>query len=153
MSVTEQEITGPTGSTRPALAAIQHVSLTVTDVAASEAWYGRVLGLHRFFVEPHHGGDGSGYAVVLGAPGLPLNVGLDHHASSAGEGFDAARTGLDHVCFQVPSVAELERWVTHLEREGVAHSGITVLEAAGTRFSILNFRDPDGIALELMAVR
>lgn len=136
----------------PALSAIQHIGLTVSDVERSEAWYGRVLGMHRIFVEPHHGGDGRGYAVVLGAPALGLNIGLDHHPERLGECFDPRVTGLDHVCFSVASRAELDEWSAHLDRCVVPHSGITEFEMAGMHFAVLNLRDPDGIALELMAV-
>lgn len=130
------------------LAGLHHVGLTVSDVAASEVWYGRVIGLRRMFVESHYGGDGEGYAVILGAEGLPFNVGLDHHPDNAGERFDHTRTGLDHVCFCVPDRAALDAWAAHLTREGVVHSGVTAVD--GTPFAVVNFRDPDGIALELI---
>lgn len=131
------------------LTGVHHVGLTVTDVAASEEWYGRVLGLRRIFVEPHHGGDGSGYAVILGAEGLAFNVGLDHHPGNPGDAFTATRTGLDHVCFHVDNATGLGPWAEHLTRQGVAHSGIVVVE--GMPFAVLNLRDPDGIALELIS--
>jgi glyoxylase I family protein len=150
MSTLESSGSRGAGATLPALARIDHVGLTVTDVEASEAWYGRVLGLHRLFVAPHHGGDGSSFCVVLGAQGVPLTVGLDHHPANPGHAFDARRTGLDHVCFRVATRGSLESWMAHLDREGIAHSGMTELEAMGMVFAIVNFRDPDGIALELM---
>lgn len=136
----------------PPISAIQHIGLTVTDVERSEAWYGRVLGMHRIFTEPHHGGNGQGYAVVLGAPALGLNIGLDHHPDGHGRRFDPCVTGLDHVCFSVASRTELDNWTAHLERCGVLHSGVTEFEMGGMHFAVLNFRDPDDIALELMAV-
>jgi catechol 2,3-dioxygenase-like lactoylglutathione lyase family enzyme len=135
----------------PPLAGIQHVGLTVCNVETSEAWYGRVLGLRRLFVEPHPGGSG-GYAVVLGAQGVGINVGLDHHPANQGESFDPTRTGLDHVCFQVDSHAVLQEWTEHLDREGVSHSGITPVDIAGMHFGVVNFCDPDGVALELIAI-
>lgn len=148
MSILEQD----TERAAPVLAGIHHIGLTVTDIEASEAWYGRVLGLHRVFVEPHHDGDGASYAVVLGAEGLPINVGLDHNPANGGEDFDASRTGLDHVCLQVASRQSIDGWTAHLDREGVAHSGVTAFDAMGMHIAVVNFRDPDGIALELMSV-
>ena len=52
-------------STRPApmVTGLSHIGLTVRDIVASEAWYTRVLGFVRAFVEPH--GTGNGYAVML----------------------------------------------------------------------------------------
>lgn len=131
------------------LTGVHHVGLTVTDVDASEIWYGRVIGLQRVFVERHYGGDGTGYAVVIGAERLAFNIGLDHHPGNAGEAFDATRTGLDHVCFRVADRAALESWASHLTREEVEHSGVVVVE--GMPFAVINFRDPDGIALELIS--
>jgi catechol 2,3-dioxygenase-like lactoylglutathione lyase family enzyme len=133
----------------PVLAGIQHVGLTVCDVDSSVEWYVRVLGLERQFDEPHHHSDRGGYAVVLGTPDMSLNVGLDHHPANRGESFDPTRTGLDHLCFQVSDAAALSAWAEHLDRQGVAHSGVYAME--GTPFSLLTFEDPDGIQLELIA--
>lgn len=141
--------TAATAPTTPALAGIQHVGLTVRDIEASEAWYGRVLGLRRQFDEPHHGSDAGGHAVVLGTPDMVLNVGLDHHPANTGSVFDPTRTGLDHLCFQVASVEALGAWAVHLDDQGVAHSG--VYPVPDMPISLLTFTDPDGIQLELIA--
>lgn len=69
-----------------------------------------------------------------------------------GIAFDPCVTGLDHVCFSVTSRTELDNWTAHLDRCGVLHSGITEFEMGGMHFAVLNSRDPDDIALELMAV-
>jgi catechol 2,3-dioxygenase-like lactoylglutathione lyase family enzyme len=45
-------------TTVPRLAGIDHLGLTVPDVEACEAWYARVLGMTRLFVERHHQGTG-----------------------------------------------------------------------------------------------
>jgi glyoxylase I family protein len=140
----QSPLTGPP----QALTAIDHVGLTVTDVAASTAWYQRALQLERKFDEPHRGSQQGGYAVVLGTPDMSLTVGLDHHPANRGEGFDPTRTGLDHVCFHVASLAELHAWAAHLDREGVPNSGVYPM--AGMPVSLLTFCDPDGIQLELI---
>jgi glyoxylase I family protein len=130
----------------PQLGGIHHVDLTVPDVEASEAWYTRVLGLTRAFVEPHH--QGTGYAVVLHRPGSPLFMGLNKHEANQGERFDECRTGLDHVAFHVADRAELDAWADHLDRQGVPHSGITE-SIEPFPYAVLVFRDPDNIQLEL----
>lgn len=147
--MTTTEPASASRSVRPALTGIQHVGLTVTDAEASAAWYERVLGLQRQFEEPHHQSEPGGYAVVLGTPDMSLNVGLDHHPANRGEGFDATRTGLDHLCFQVASLDQLHEWMAQLDTEGVEHSGVYDME--GMPISLLTFRDPDGIQLELIA--
>ena len=136
-------------TTSPGLTGIQHVGLTVSDVDASVEWYTRVLGLERQFDEAHHHSDAGGYAVVLGTPDMSLNVGLDHHPSNDGAAFDATRTGLDHVCFQVADAAALDDWAAHLDRLDVNNSGVYAME--GTPFRLVTFDDPDGIQLELIA--
>lgn len=55
--------------------------------------------------------------------------------------------GLDHVSFAVASRAELDAAVALLDERGVGHDG---LKDIGAGF-ILEFRDPDNIALELFA--
>ncbi len=130
----------------PQLGGIHHVDLTVPDVEASEAWYTRVLGLTRAFVEPHH--QGTGYAVVLHRPGSPLFMGLNKHEANQGERFDECRTGLDHAAFRVADRAELDAWADHLDRQGVPHSGITE-SIEPFPYAVLVFRDPDNIQLEL----
>ena len=141
----------PSASTKAAavLTGIHHVGLTVTDVPASTAWYQRVLRLEHEFDEPHHQSEGGGHAVVLGTQDRSLSLGLDHHPSNGGEGFDETRTGLDHVCFTVASLDTLHAWTAHLDAEGVKHSGVYAMEAMP--ISLLTFRDPDGIQLELVA--
>ena len=134
-------------ATVPTLSGLHHIGLTVSDIEASEAWYTRVLGLTRAFVEPHH--RGTGYAVVLHRPGSPLFVGLDKHDANRRERFDECRTGLDHVAFQVADRAALDAWVDHLDREGVPHSGITE-RTEPFPYAILVLRDPDHIQLELI---
>ena len=131
----------------PTLGGIHHLGLTVPDVEASEAWYARVLGLTRAFVEPHNGG--TGYAVVLHRPGSPLFLGLDKHDANRGERFDEWRTGLDHVAFHVADRSDLDAWVEHLDRQGVPHSGIAEFTEP-MPFAVVVFRDPDNIQLELI---
>ena len=87
--------------------------------------------------------------MVLGTADMSLNVGLDHHPRNGGEPFDATRTGLDHVCFQVASVGALDDWAAHLESEGVPHSGVYAMD--GMPISLLTFEDPDAIKLKLIA--
>ena len=118
------------------LAGVRHVGLTVTDLSRSVEWYRAVLGFTELFRESAEDRAaavlGSGETVV----GLVQFDGVE-------PGLSARRVGLDHLCFQVGTRGELEEWVRRLERHGVAHSGAQEM-ATGP---IVNFRDPDGIAL------
>jgi catechol-2,3-dioxygenase len=69
---------------------------------------------------------------------------MTHDAPGSGV-FDERHIGLDHIAFQVANRDELQRWVAHLEANGVAHSGIADMSYGPT----LVFRDPDNIQLEL----
>ena len=118
-------MSGSTTQAAPPLTGYHHMGITVRDVEASEAWYGRVLGLVRAFVEPHR--NGTGYAVVMTRPGLPFFLGLDHHTETDGSTFDARRTGLDHIAFGVADRAELDAWVAHLDDCGVERDELVEL--------------------------
>ncbi len=96
-------------------------------------------------VEDHQDG---GHAVVMQRPGTSFFVGLAHHPKRSGDAFDERRTGLDHLSFAVTDRQELEEWARHLDRLGVAHSGVKSFETPFP-FALLVFRDPDGIQLEV----
>ncbi len=58
-----------------------------------------------------------------------------------------AGDGLDHLALAVPDGAALRAWAAHLAAAGIDHEGV-VLEGGHPS---LQLRDPDGIALELVA--
>ncbi|MDP8929626.1 MAG: VOC family protein [Actinomycetota bacterium] len=129
----------------PSITAVHHIGLTVNNVEASIPWYMEVFGLTKAFEEVHHP-NGPGYAVILSHP-AGFNISLDHHPDNAGEPFSEQRTGLDHLAFLVSSRAELEAWESHLSDLEVEHSPITDKEWG----SVVVFRDPDNVQLELIA--
>ena len=141
------EAARPTTSAVPGFSSYHHLGLTVRDIAASEQWYTQVLGFVRAFVEPHH--NGTGYAVVMNRPGTHVFLGLDHHVDTEPAPFAANRAGLDHLAIGVDERADLDAWVAHLDERGVEHGGI-VEASEPMPHAVLNFRDPDGIALELL---
>ncbi|HZO27192.1 MAG TPA: VOC family protein [Chloroflexota bacterium] len=127
--------------TTPTLPALHHVALTVTDLDASIAWYGRVFGITFQMEGPHEGGTG----MLLADPAWRFIIVLHRHDANQAERFAETRTGLDHVGFSVATRAELEAWQRHLEALDVPQSPI-----ADTPYgSILVFRDPDNIQLEM----
>lgn len=134
----------------PSLSGIHHVSLTVTDVEASAAWYQRVFGMKRLpMTFAHHGCEQTGYGVLLIDQDSGLTIGLHKNTGNTGEPFDEARTGLDHVSFNAATRAELEAWVARLDQLGVGHSGIRELTEPFP-FATVVFRDPDNIQLEFI---
>ncbi len=69
--------------------------------------------------------------------------------SRRGDRFDPFRVGLDHLSFTVSARADLDRAFERLTGAGADCGEITDLPMFG--ISVLPFRDPDGIALELTA--
>ena len=127
---------------------IHHLGLTVTDVERSARWYEVVLSFTRAggYTDPA----GLRHKVFLTHPGLTQRLTLCQHLTVPGAAFDERQTGLDHLSFQVPRRADLDAWATHLDAHGVTHSspaGANTLPA-----TVLVFRDPDNIQLELIAI-
>jgi glyoxylase I family protein len=135
----EQETTVASATTMPA---ITHVAVTVTDLATSEVWYTKVLGVKPVLDEDTGPFRHIVYRVgntVLGLHGFPDLVST--------EPFNERRPGLDHIAFGVASRDELAEWAARLDELGVAHGDI-VDASYGSGLSV---RDPDNIALELFA--
>jgi glyoxylase I family protein len=130
----------------PDITGIHHISLTVTDLERSVAWYSDVLGLSELLKESHPADDG--YAIVLGKPDWSMCVGLHTHPTNGGEVFQESRTGLDHVSFMVADRAELDAWAARFRDLGMPQSPVADRDG----YAVLVFRDPDNIQLELTSM-
>ncbi len=120
---------------------LSHIQLLVSDVAASARWYSAVLGLRAFADDPDIG------YVALQHPGAKFVVVLTKAPGERERSPGPANDGLDHVALAVPDGGSLEAWAAHLTEVGVDHAGV-VLEGGHPS---LQLRDPDGIAIELVA--
>jgi glyoxylase I family protein len=120
---------------------LSHVQLLVTDVSASAKWYGAVLGLVPFADDPDIG------YVALQHRGGKFVVVLTRAPSPRDPSAEPTTDGLDHLALAVPDGAALETWAAHLTDVGIEHAGV-VLEGGHPS---LQLRDPDGIAIELVA--
>ena len=108
----------------------------------------------RFQVDvPHAGGVGK----LLADESRSLMIVLHHHDTNDRGLFGETTTGLDHAGFMVPSRDDLEGWQDHLESIGVVRADIadkplTQSPIADEPYgSVLVFRDPDNIQLELFS--
>lgn len=126
-----------------------HVRLTVTDLARSRAFYDDVFGLPVAFELPEDADEETRQQLWFLFGGVIYRLGdsLLGLRPVGEDAFAEDRTGLDHVSFAVPSHADLVDAVATLDQRGVAHGGIKDIGAG----HILEFRDPDNIALELYA--
>jgi glyoxylase I family protein len=122
------------------LSAFHHVALTVTDLDASIDWYRSILGFEEVFREEGE----QRKACVLRLPASECSIGLVEHRADHGS-FDPRRTGLDHLAFTVATREALNGWADRLTASGVKHSDAVDVPPG----AILNFKDPDGIALAL----
>ena len=116
---------------------LSHVQLAVSDVEVSAAWYSTALGLEPYVSDP-----GTGY-VALRHRGARLVVVLSRHDGST----EPSGGPLDHLAFAVPDETALQAWADHLTVVGIDHPGI--VDEGGN--PSLQLRDPDGIAVELVA--
>lgn len=129
----------------PAISAIHHVSITVVDLDRSIDWYRRALG---FEVAARQQRDGADKVMIAHPGGLTISL-ISHGSRAAPDGFSEFRPGLDHLAFEVADLDELENWRSLLDNAGVEHHGIV----AGMIGHLIDFRDPDGIALEFYTRR
>lgn len=129
--------------------AYAHVRLTVTDIDRSRKFYDEVLGLPVAFEMPPNADEATKeqLAFLYGGVIYQLGQSLLGLRPVGDDRFGENRTGLDHVCFAVADRAALDDAASQLDGLGVAHEGVKDIGAG----YILEFRDPDNIALELFA--
>jgi glyoxylase I family protein len=128
---------------------IAHVRLTVTDIARSRKFYDDVFGWPIAMAVPDDADDATREQLSFLFGGCVYNIGhcLIGLRPVARDRFDEDRTGLDHLAFRVDSRDDLDSAATHLDDLGIAHEPVKDIGPA----YILEFRDPDNIALELTA--
>ncbi|MBC3763322.1 VOC family protein [Quadrisphaera oryzae] len=130
-----------------------HVRLTVRDIAVSRRFYDAVFGWEVAFEVPADADQATRDqlwfvfdGVIYSTPGGLLGL---RPVAPGDDSFSEDRVGLDHLSFAVASRADLDDAVAVLDAAGVAHGGV---KDAGA-MHLLEFRDPDGIALELVATK
>ncbi|PWJ53658.1 Catechol 2,3-dioxygenase [Quadrisphaera granulorum] len=130
-----------------------HVRLTVRDIAVSRRFYDRVFGWEVAYELPADADqatrDQLWFAfggVIYRVPGGLLGL---RPVAAGDDSISEDRVGLDHLSFSVGSKADLDAAVAVLDAVGAPHGEV---KDAGT-MHLLEFRDPDGIALELVAAK
>jgi glyoxylase I family protein len=128
---------------------IAHVRLTVCDIDRSRAFYEAVFGWPVALEVPAEADaeTQAKFGFLFGGVIYRMGQGLIGLRPVGTDRFDEDRVGLDHLAFPVVSLAQLEAAAAHLDACGVEHGEIKDI---GYSY-ILEFRDPDNIALELIA--
>ncbi|MBA3303658.1 MAG: VOC family protein [Acidimicrobiia bacterium] len=131
--------------------AYAHVRLTVTDIARSRAFYDDIFGFTVAYEMPADADASTREAFSFLFGGVIYHVGDGlfglRPVAPGSDRFDEDRVGLDHVSFAIAGRADLDAAAAVLDDRGIAHGGIKDIGGA----FILEFRDPDNIALELFA--
>jgi len=122
---------------------IAHIMITVSNFAASKAFYSELLSF-------------LGLTPVIEADGILYYVGgrtavgvVQAEERYRGEGFEQLRVGLHHVCFRARTREDVDACHAFLREHGVTivHSPEEGPWAPGY-YSLL-FEDPDGVRLEV----
>lgn len=128
-----------------------HARLTVRDIEASRRFYDAVFGWDVAYELPPDADEETREQLwfVFGGVIYQIPGGLFglRPVADGDDSFDEDRVGLDHISFAVADRAELDRAVEVLDELGARHEDV---KDAGEMY-LLEFRDPDGIALELTA--
>jgi len=128
---------------------IAHVRLTVTDIERSRRFYESVFGWPVLIEIPDNADEATRaqLAFLFGGVIYDLGGALIALRPVADDRFHEDRAGLDHIAFGAVDKAELDSAARHLDDLGIAHEPVKDIGAS----YILEFRDPDNIALELTA--
>jgi catechol 2,3-dioxygenase-like lactoylglutathione lyase family enzyme len=125
---------------RVAFSRVSHISFPVRHLMISVGWYRAVLGFHELdFVD----GDGWQSVLVMHEPSATV---IELRQPVA-ERPPSEPGGLSALGFMVESRTALEDWQEHFIRLSVDHTPIV----DGERGSVLAFRDPNGLQLEMVA--
>jgi glyoxylase I family protein len=118
---------------------LSHAQLLVSDVGASADWYAAALGLEPYAEDPEIG------YIALRHRGAKVVFVLTPRPATGEDVADGG--GLDHLAFAVPDGDALRAWADHLAAIGIDHQGVGLENGNPS----LQLRDPDGIAIELVA--
>jgi len=114
---------------------LNHIILTVSDIARSRAFYGDLLGFDLHTIADGFYFVSGGVAFFLFSSRQPL----------LNDRFNEFRIGLDHLAFTAPNADALQSLAERLKVSGVATNGVEVYHT-GNKY--VAFRDPDNIQLE-----
>lgn len=114
---------------------LNHIILTISNVARSRAFYGDVLGFNLIDIA-------DGFYFICGGVSFflfPSRHPLPH------DRFTEFRIGLDHLAFTAPTEEALQALADKLSASGIETQGV---EQYHTGNKYVAFRDPDNIQLE-----
>ena len=123
---------------------VAHVELSVSDLDASSAWYGALLGAPEVFRIEDTAAEL--IACALRDPESGMVIAFTQHLRHEPGPFTPRRAGLDHLAFAVATAAGIQEWADRLDSFAIPRSQI---QDYGYGLAVTCL-DPDGIALEFM---
>ena len=120
---------------------IHHVTLSVSDVAVSIAWYQALFGPAELIERQAEGWT----RTRMTWPALDnLRIGVMRHDDAPDVPFSHLNRGLDHLGFDCATRDEVEAWAARLDGLGIEHGPLEDVSYAWA----VTARDPDGIPVE-----
>ena len=127
---------------------LDHIYVTVSDFAASERFYDRVMKLLGFR---------KGTMPVAGAPHahyfnpvMQISIRPAHTGTAV---HDPYAPGLHHICLRVDERAAVDEAAAGLGKIGVAATAPAVYPEYAPDYYATFFEDPDGVRFEIVAMR
>jgi catechol 2,3-dioxygenase-like lactoylglutathione lyase family enzyme len=138
----------------PQVTGIDHIYITVSDMARSQAFYttvlGQVLGFrHNSFTlggDPHVQFYNRHFGYVL----RPARLAAPHQSIQPHHPYSP---GLHHLCFRVDSAADVAEVSQALQAAGIAATDARLCPEYAPDYWATYFTDPDGIRLEVTNYR
>ncbi len=126
----------------PELTTLDHLVLTVADIATTVMFYSNVLGMTHMPFTVADGG--TRHAMRFGT----MKINLHQKGAEFEPRAKAAQTGSADLCFL--TATPLEAWLAHLEQSGV-RTEIGPVPRTGATGPIMSLyiRDPDGNLIEI----
>jgi len=119
---------------------LNHIILTVADVARSRVFYGDILGFAIMIIE-----EDPDKSFFFSIGDVQIFV-FPSRQPIPGDRFSEFRIGLDHLAFTAPSKEALDELADKLGAAGVDTKGVEQFVHTGNWY--VAFRDPDNIQLE-----
>ncbi|KKW48323.1 MAG: Glyoxalase [Parcubacteria group bacterium GW2011_GWA1_59_11] len=125
---------------------MQHISLNVSDLARSKAFYKEVLGYLGFHVKSEgkdYIGLGNGMTGIWLSEAEPDRKGKLHRKNP----------GVNHLAFRAESREEVERFAEFLKEKGIPalYGSPRLFPEYGKDYYAVYFEDPDRLKLELVS--
>lgn len=132
----------------PEVTGIDHIYITVSDMAASEHFYDRALQATLGFRKSRFalGGDAhvQYYNRLFGFVLRPARVAARHEPYAP---------GLHHFCLRVDSISDVQAVAVQLQAQGIAASEARCYPEYAPDYWATFFTDPDGVRLEVTNYR